>query len=111
MKGSWRAHPSAPTLTATSLKLGPGAALAHQRVRASGAEARTEKRRLCKGRDGEDQLCIRRVIGRRRRELLRALKSQGGAGPEAIAAGPVQPEEGRTRGRAPCSFLVAVQGA
>ena len=78
---------SAPTLTATSLKLGPGAALAHQRVRASGAEARTGKPRPCKGRDGEDQLCIRRVIGPRRGELLRALNRQRAAGPEAIAAG------------------------
>ena len=87
MKGRRRARMSAPTLTATSLKLGPGAALAHHRVRASGAEARTGKPRLCKGRDGEDQLCIRRVIGPRRGGLLRALNRQQAAGPEAIAAG------------------------
>ena len=97
MKGSWRARRSAPTLIATSLKLGPGAALAHQRVRASGAEARTRKPRPCKGRDGQDQLCIRRVIGPRRGELLRALKSQGGAGPVAIAAG--LKEDGRVGAR------------
>jgi hypothetical protein len=79
------------------MKLGPAAALAHQRVRAAGAAARTGKPRSCKGRDGQDQLCRARVIGRRRRELLRALKSQGGAGPEAIAAG--LNEDGRAGAR------------
>jgi len=99
---------SAPTLIATSLKLGPGAALAHERVRASGAEARTRKPRPCKGRDGEDQLCIRRVIGARSAELLRAL-IRARAGPPHK---PSPPDSKKTDARARALLLVvARQGA
>ena len=77
-----RAH-----LNRDELEAAPGAALAYRSVRAAGAAARTRRPVHCKRRAGSAQLCIRRVIGPRRGELLRALKSQRAAGPEAIAAG------------------------
>ena len=67
------------------MKLGPGAALARERVRASsGAEARTGKANPCKGRDGKDQLCISpRYRGAKRRtpprpHVARAGPASGG---------------------------------
>ena len=89
-----RAH-----LNRDELEAAPGAALAYRRVRAAGAAARTRRLVHCKRRAGSAQLCIRRVIGARSAELLRALNRQGGAGPRSHRR---RTQGRRTRGRVPC---------